>query len=590
MFWNNLKIRAKIGLGFVFLFANVLILGIIFIYNLYKIEDEMSNLSYNYIPIVNESNKLDRYWLENSEFIRSFDFSGDPYFKHRSDESFDKMKNAYNKLRNILKGDDDAIRKRGISIEKMKVTVDKYDSLKTDYDKYQLRAEEQRNVTDKSVSELNTISGKYNSFSVQKTLARFYYLYNRVLVNKYNRDIYLLSDVENDLLKLQKSIQVSGLPAEIRRHVNDAVANTLEFISAETAARKAEISRFRIERNLMWKVKMTNDIGIEHIMKMSEETMHTIRMQRNVLLVAGIVILILGVLMVWLLSRGISLPLEKGIKLAQKVADGDLSTKYEVKGKDEVGQLMAALNRMVDNLRLMVSDISQSAEEIARSSKKLNNEAVELSEGATEQASSAEEVSSSMEEMYANIQQNAENARQTETIAEKAADGIQQSNESTKIAAKHLEDITSKVSVIGDIAFQTNLLALNAAVEAARAGQEGRGFAVVAAEVRKLAERSQAAANEINKVSTETITSSEESAEKLELISPDIAKTSELVKEISAASMEQLSGVEQINNALQQLNNVIQSNASNSEEILDAARMLDVLSERLNKAISVFRS
>ncbi|NPA35876.1 MAG: methyl-accepting chemotaxis protein, partial [Chlorobi bacterium] len=170
-----------------------------------------------------------------------------------------------------------------------------------------------------------------------------------------------------------------------------------------------------------------------------------------------------------------------------------------------------------------------------------------------------------------------------------ASKGLKETNELSKVAAKYLEEITSKVSVIGDIAFQTNLLALNAAVEAARAGQEGRGFAVVASEVRKLAERSQQAAAEINKVSSRTLESSEVSVEKLGQISPEIEKTAELVQEISVASIEQLSGVEQINNALQQLNNVTQRNAANSEEILQAVRVLENLSERLNMAISVFK-
>jgi methyl-accepting chemotaxis protein len=590
MFWNNLKIRTKIGLGFTVLVVMFYILGSIFIYNLIKIEREVTDLSETYIPLISESNKLDRFWFEHNGFVRSYDFTGNNFFRERAEESFEKMDNAFNKLKAILNGNDEAIRKRGISIDKMKITVERYDSLKNAYYKLQVKADELRKKADQSVFELNEVGKKSSSYQAQKALSKFYALYNKVLVDKYDRNIYLLPGIKDELLSLQRKVSAAGFSGKLRGAFNKAFTNSLDYILAETAARRAEIQRYKVEKMLMWKVKTTNDIGIDHIMKMSGDTVSMVRLQRNILISFALLLLVFGIVMVIMLSRGISRPLERGIRLAQKVADGDLSTKYEVKGKDEVAQLLSALNKMIDNLRMMVSDITHSADEIAGSSRKLNIEAVELSEGASHQASSAEEVSSSMEEMYANIQQNAQNARQTEMIAGKAAEGIGESNESTKVAAKYLEEITSKVSVIGDIAFQTNLLALNAAVEAARAGQEGRGFAVVAAEVRKLAERSQAAANEINNVSAETLSSSEVSVEKLEAISPDIAMTAELVKEISAASMEQLSGVEQINNALQQLNSVTQRNASYSEEILEAARILDVLSKRLTKSVSVFRT
>ena len=198
----------------------------------------------------------------------------------------------------------------------------------------------------------------------------------------------------------------------------------------------------------------------------------------------------------------------------------------------------------------------------------------QMSQGATEQASSAEEVSSSMEEMAANIQQNTDNAQQTEKIAIKASTGINTVNDASGATLKYMQEIADKVSIIGEIARQTNILALNAAVEAARAGEHGKGFAVVAAEVRKLAERSQISAVEIDQLTKTSVRATEEAGQLLAEIAPEIGKTAKLVQEIAAASIEQNGGTAQINNALQQLNQVTQQNAASAEELSGQSEQL----------------
>ncbi|MFO8021805.1 MAG: methyl-accepting chemotaxis protein, partial [Perlabentimonas sp.] len=206
-----------------------------------------------------------------------------------------------------------------------------------------------------------------------------------------------------------------------------------------------------------------------------------------------------------------------------------------------------------------------------------------------EQASSAEEVSSSMEQMAANIQQNTDNAQQTEKITINVSQGVEKVGNASKESLESIKNIAEKINIINDIAFQTNILALNAAVEAARAGEHGKGFAVVAAEVRKLAERSKLAADEIVTLATSSVTVTEEASELMANLVPEIEKTAKLVQEISAASIEQNSGSDQINSAIQQLNQVTQQNAAASEELATSSEELSSQAEQLKDLIGYFK-
>jgi methyl-accepting chemotaxis protein len=216
--------------------------------------------------------------------------------------------------------------------------------------------------------------------------------------------------------------------------------------------------------------------------------------------------------------------------------------------------------------------------------------AVQISEGSTEQASSTEEVSSSMEQMVSNINQNADNAKQTEKIALQASGDITEGNKSVAITVDAMKKIADKIAVIGEIAEKTDLLAINAAIEAARAGEQGKGFAVVAAEVRKLAENSQAAAKEINELSKSSVRIADESGKLLQKIVPDIQKTAVLVQEIAAASLEQNSGAQQVNNAIMQLNAVTQKNSAAAEEMSSSAEELASQAEQLRETISFYKT
>jgi methyl-accepting chemotaxis protein len=271
---------------------------------------------------------------------------------------------------------------------------------------------------------------------------------------------------------------------------------------------------------------------------------------------------------------------------AEEVANGDLTVALQERSAQD--KLMQALSAMVAGLTRTVSDVRSIAGEVAAASQSISTASVQVSKGASAQAAAAEEASSSMEEMVSNIKQNADNAQQTDKIANKSAKDAQESGKSVLEAVAAMKEIANKISIIEEIARQTNLLALNAAIEAARAGEHGKGFAVVAAEVRKLAERSQRAAGEINQLSATTLKVSEKSGEMLEKVVPDIQRTAELVQEISAASKEQDTGAEQINKALQQLEQVIQQNASAAEEMASTTEELTGQSEQLVSALSFF--
>jgi methyl-accepting chemotaxis protein len=273
---------------------------------------------------------------------------------------------------------------------------------------------------------------------------------------------------------------------------------------------------------------------------------------------------------------------------ADEMANGNLTVALRERSPQD--KLMQALSAMVVGITRVVSDIRSIAGEVASASQSISTASIEVSKGATSQAASAEEASSSMEEMVSNIKQNADSAQQTDKIANKSATDAQESGKSVVEAVAAMKEIASRVSIIEEIARQTNLLALNAAIEAARAGEHGKGFAVVAAEVRKLAERSQKAAGEINQLSGTTVKVSERAGEMLQKLVPDIQRTAELVQEIAAASKEQDTGAEQINKALVQLEKVIQQNASASEEMASTTEELSSQSEQLVSALAFFRT
>ncbi len=313
---------------------------------------------------------------------------------------------------------------------------------------------------------------------------------------------------------------------------------------------------------------------------------------RHMVMIVMSISLVLGILIATVIVRNLLRQLggepTYAAQLVSQVAAGDLTVQVKLKSGDH-SSMLAGIAQMVVKLSSIVGEVRSAADNLSSASEEVSSTAQTMSQATSEQAASVEETSASVEEMSASVGQNAENAKVTESIASKAAQLATDGGQAVEQTVTAMKSIANKISIIDDIAYQTNLLALNAAIEAARAGTHGRGFAVVAAEVRKLAERSQVAAQEIGEVARNSVSLAEKAGSLLSDIVPGILRTSELVQEISAASDEQSSGASQINIAMSQLNQITQQNAASSEELAATAEEMSGQAEQLQELIGFFK-
>jgi methyl-accepting chemotaxis protein len=535
-----MKLRNQLILGNGTILFVLFIVGLLVYFNINNLMEGTERVQFTY-KVIDKANQLQKHMIDQETGMRGFILSGDENF------------------------------------------LDPYKSGTVGFDK--LITELKTTVSDNppQVQRLNSIENTAKTWK-EEIAEKYIDKRKSIEKGKYKENDL---DAKSSLEKVKELVAASTIDADKREIIASLEKmEGLNDLYAEFSTRKGKKYLDAI-RSALEDVKSAESSLLEERLE-TQESIASIT--KTVLIFSVLIALIIGILATLYITQSIlktlgGEPAEVAF-IVNKIANGDLD--IDVNKQNATG-LYASVQKMVIKLREIVTDIKTGADSITIASREMSRAAQSISNGANSQAASTEEVSVSMEQMLSNIEQNTGNSKQTEKMAVNTLKEVEKGKGAVNETVSAMKNIAEKVKIINEIARRTDILALNAAVEAARAGEVGKGFAVVAAEVRKLAERSQVAALEIDTLSNFNVKVAENASELFTELLPNIQKTTQLVQEINASSLEQSSASQQINSAIQQLNMVMQQNVSGSEQLATTSEELSSQADSLRGMIGFFK-